>query len=170
MLECVDRALEGLENGLDLEDFEGVRSTGEQLGYHRPVEFVALVLQLVDLDPRLADGLVVVDAGEAPHRFVGQLGAGLQNLDLGRHPGRKGLRAVEDDVVAGLVDEIDAVIENRGEGVEILAIEGEDEGLVDLVEYDVTGVVRILLDFVQLLIQIDPALVVGADDFGKDLR
>ena len=64
----------------------------------------------------------------------------------------------------------DAVIENRGEGVEILAIEGEDEGLVDLVEYDVTGVVRILLDFVQLLIQIDPALVVGADDFGKDLR
>ena len=76
---------------------------------------------------------------------------------------------VEDDAVTGLVDEVHAVIHGRAEQVEVLAVQGGDEGGIDeALELVVRVVSRVLLG-VEGLAKADALLAVGGDDLLEDI-
>ena len=138
LLEAVDRVLEGLDDVLQLEDLHRVVLTGEELGEDATVVLVALVLETVDLDPVLGELLHRAQLG---HRRRGQLGAALEHGDLVGELRGQDVDAVDEDLVDNLVHRVHHVVETGAEGVDVLAVEGRDEGRVDLLDDLVGGLV-----------------------------
>ena len=66
--------------------------------------------------------------------------------------------AVDDEEVAGLVDEVEAVVQVGGQRLQILAVERRDERGVDALDDFVVQFVAAVLDLVELIAQGDALL------------
>src|SRR5215216_6307118 len=148
-----------------------------QVGPGPAVQPVALVLQLVEVDQVGAQRLLLEPAqvaqavGGRPGRPVDQAGLldhGLQRL---RH-------LVEDQQVGRLLDGVEHVVELAGQGVDVLAVEGGDEGRVEPGVDGVGEPVTLVLGVDQALglhLRVDEVLhhvqqvPGGVDEVGRDL-
>ena len=77
--------------------------------------------------------------------------------------------AVDDQEVAGLVDEVQAVVQVGGQRLQVLAVEGCDERGVDALDDVVVQFVAAVLDLVELVAQGDALLGGGGVDVRQEL-
>src|SRR6478609_1563658 len=124
LLERVGGVLEPVDDGLDLDQVDRVGRVVEEGRHHLAVERVGLVLEAVDLDPV---ALEVLHRAQARHGLGGHLGHPGEDLELLGEAVGDLTHAVEHDEVGGLLDVVHAVVEGRGEVVDVLAVEGGDE-------------------------------------------
>src|SRR5215216_7917739 len=132
VLEVVERLLELLDDVLPDEHVAG-RVLGVEVvevGPGPPVEAVALVLQLVEVDQVGAQRLLLEPA-QVAEAVVGRPGRPVYQPGLLDH-GVQGLgHLVQDQHVGRFLDGVEHVVEVAGEGVDVLAVEGGDEGGVE---------------------------------------
>ena len=115
-LEGISTGFEALNDVLELDDRDRVEARVEQGGQGAAVGQVTLVLEAVDLDPVVAQ---VHRRLQLVHVLRGHLRAVLDDLDLRveqRDQGRGDVgNAVDDEEVAGFVDEVEAVVQVGGQ-------------------------------------------------------
>src|SRR4051812_9527181 len=131
----VDGLFEPLEDVLPADHDHGVDAAVEERGDGVADDAVAVVLEPVDLDGVVAD---VLEVAQARHR-LGDLPGRLED-DVGQPLGllHRGLDAVEPEVVRHLVDEVDDVVERRGQLEDVLPVDRRDERRVQPLD-DVVG-------------------------------
>src|ERR1700674_5262210 len=141
-LDYVCRVLAGvnrlLEQGVDvlpLDDVHRLLAVFEQLGDRLPRNPVALVLEAMDFNPVLLEALEGAQLGQ---RF-GQLLA-LACDDLG----------LRSSGVGGRLDEVQDVVEAADQAMDVLAVEGRDEGRFQLVPDLMADLVTRVLCITQL--------------------
>src|SRR5436305_339618 len=168
VLALVAGVLEPVVDLLPLHDLEGIAAVGaEEVGDDLVVEHVGPVLQLRDADDRL---LELPLAGQVPDALG-------DPLDLGRHLDqdlgefaqlRRGLGQLEiDELLGHPLDVVEDVVEVGGEGADVLAVEGGNEGGVQGVE-DLPGDgVPVVLQLAQLGHAQPPGRQVGPDKLGE---
>ena len=154
LLEGVGAGLEALDDVLELDDRDRVQARVEQSRQSAAVGQVALVLEAVDLDPVVAQ---VHRRLQLVHVLRGHLRAVLDDLDLRveqRDQGRGDVgNAVDDQEVAGFVDEVEAVVQVGGQRLQVFAVERRDERGVDALNDRVVQFVAAVLDLVELIAQ-----------------
>src|SRR4051794_2616833 len=141
-LRGVDRVLQPLEDVLPADDHHGVDPAFEEGRDGLAEDAVALVLEPVDLHGVVVD----VAQGTQPRDRVADRPRGLRQD--GRHPLRllhRRLDAVQPEEVGDLLDVVDDVIHVRGEGDDVLAVEGRHERLVQPLDDVVRDAVALLL-------------------------
>src|SRR6478609_5230956 len=146
LLERVGGVLEAVDDGLDLDQVDRVGRVVEEGRHHLAVERIGLVLETVDLDPV---ALEVLHRAQARHGVGGHLGHAGEDLELLREALGDLTHAVQHDEVCGLLDVVHAVVEGRGEVVDVLAVERRDERAVHLVDELVRRVVRGVLQLLE---------------------
>ena len=125
-------------------------------------DLVGFGFELVDFLADLEDGGSIGHRGHEAHRGLHALGATQQQLGELRRFGRDLLDVVEHQRFGGVLDEVEHVVHARDQPVDVVAIEGRDEGGVQqlhgLVRDAVGGVLGVLdeLDAARR----DPCLVV----------
>src|SRR3954452_13756371 len=166
-LRRVDGLLEALEDVLPADDHHRVDPGLEQRGQRLAHLAVAVVLEPVDLHGEVAD---VPERAEARDRVV-HLAAGLVE-DAGQLLGllHRRLDPVQREVVGDLLDEVDDVVERRGEIEDVLALDRRDEGLVEALDDVVRDPVALLLadhDLAGQLAVIGPAIEDVLEDLAR---
>src|SRR3954451_1341309 len=125
---AIGRALERVVHLLPLQHLERIGVAGEEVTHCGMVDRVRLLLQLLDVRCFDADGLRLTN------RFDARLDV-LRGLDepLRKLPGRflHDVDVEHLEPTGGPVEQIDDVVETRGEHVDVLAIDRRDEALVD---------------------------------------
>src|SRR5579884_568438 len=135
ILGAIDRLLEQREDVLPLDEGDGVAPLLEQGADRLPCERVSPVLQLMEADPVLAHILARIEVIDGRHQFLPDLDEDLPHL-----PGFRpdGLDPIDDDGIGGLLGQVENVIERGSQGVDVVPIEGRDEGAVEFAD-DVVG-------------------------------
>src|SRR5829696_2386496 len=132
VLEPVEGLLQLLDDVLPDEHVAG-RVLGVEVvevGPGPPVQAVALVLQLVDVDQVVAQRFLLEPA-QVADAVGGRPGRPVDHPGL-LHHGVQGLgHLVEDQHVGRRLDGVEHVVQLAGEGVDVLAVEGGDEGGVE---------------------------------------
>src|SRR5512141_825283 len=158
VLAAVGRFLEDLVDLLPLQERARVLLRVEERADRDPVQAVGLVLETVDLDADLENGLPVLEVPEEAHRAADRVRGLDENLRrlLDAGPGRRDL--VEDEAVRGGVHEVEDVVERLDEGVDVLAVDGRDPRAREEAE-------RLVRDLVALVLEVlDPG------DLERDVR
>src|SRR6266851_5724742 len=130
----------------------------EQVGDHAEVDGIGVVLELGDADDGLVDLLLVGEVPHHPRGLVDLLHHGHDDLrELAQ--GLRRLRDLEEDEVLGhAFHVVEDVVEVGGDGADVFAVEGRDEGRVEGVE-DVAGdEVAVVLEGLELA-DLGPAIV-----------
>src|SRR3990172_695925 len=129
VLAVVRGNLEPLEDLLVLEDPHDVQVV-EQGGHGNVQEIVGDVLEPIDLNANQLDVLGVLHVADHPHGLL----KGRRGFDDDLRPvqpRRAGLRDLEQsESVRGGVDEVEDVVQVRGERRDVLAVDRRNEGLV----------------------------------------
>src|SRR5919198_1287137 len=142
VLARVDRLFEALEDVLPPDDDQRVDAALEQRGDGVAADAVAVVLQAVDLDRVVRDG---VERAQARHR-LGDLARGLQqHVRQALRLLHRGLDLVEAEVVGDLVDEVDDVVQRADQVEDVLAVDRRDEGLIEVLVDVVRDPIALLL-------------------------
>src|SRR3954471_14888504 len=141
-LRGVDAALEALVDVLPADHGHRVDAVVEQRRHRLAGHAVAVVLEAVDLDRVVRQ---VAEVAQARHGLL-DLARGV--VEDRRQPVglvHRRLDLVEGEVVRGLLDEVDDVVERRGELEDVLAVDRRDEGLVEAMDDVVRDPVAVLL-------------------------
>src|SRR5512134_853134 len=145
---AVGGRLQGLVDLLPFQDHDGVLLVLEKIRDRVAADAVRLVLQRVHLDAMLVHPVhLLPHVGDPPV----ELAHGLEDqesqlLGLG---GRLG-ELVEGDARGRRVDEVDDVVEGRGQRQDVLALDRSDEGRVQLLDDVVGDRVPLVLDLLDL--------------------
>ena len=139
----VDRVLEALEDVLPADHEHRVDPALEQRRERLADDAVALVLEPVDLDREVAD---VVEVAQARHRLARsgappacRIRASCCACSIGAS-----MRYSAEEV-GDLLDEVDDVVDRRGERVDVLAVDRRDERRVQPLDDVVRDAVALLL-------------------------
>src|SRR5215204_1702767 len=152
VLEGVEGLLQLLDDVLPHEHVAG-RVLGVevvQVGPGPPVQAVALVLQLVEVDQVGAQRLLLEPA-QVAQAVVGRPGRPVDQPGLLHHGLQRLRHLVQDQHVGRLLDGVEHVVELAGQGVDVLAVEGGDEGRVEPGVDGVGEPVTLVLGFDQAL-------------------
>src|SRR5699024_88885 len=114
-----------------------------------PVGAVRLVLQAVDLDPVL--GELIADVRQLGHGPGSQLRGALQDGDLVGDALGQVVYPVEHDQVPGRLHVVHAVVQCGGQVVDVVPVEGSDEGVVQPAHDRVRAVVGLVFDLLEFL-------------------
>src|ERR1700730_5342132 len=139
----VDGGLDDFEDFLPLDDLDRVFFFVEELGDEGAAEAVAFVLAAIDLDTVFQSFLGVFQGVNAGSHLGG---GGDQDFDQVLGTQADGVHAVQDEAAGGGIDEVDHVVKPAAQFVDIFAVEGRDEGLVQLGENVVGDFVALMLD------------------------
>src|SRR5580692_3281704 len=132
-----------LEDFFPLDDLDGVFFFVEKLGDESPAETVAFVFEAVDLDAMLHCFFWSPKGFDGGGDFHGGRD---ENSDEVRGAFADGVDAIEDETASCGVDEVDDVVKPTTKLVNIFAVEGRDEGLVQLGQEVVRDFVAFMLD------------------------
>src|SRR5215217_2602312 len=142
LLRGVDGVLEALEDVLPADDHHGVDPALEQRGQRFADHPIALVLEPVDLDREVVDVLERPQAGDRQADLAGGLRKDPRHV-LGLLHRR--LDAVQPHEVRDLLDEVDDVVERRGQRVDVLTVDRRDERRVQPLDDVVGDAIALLL-------------------------
>src|SRR2546426_3970126 len=131
VLDGVQGRLHGLDDVLPLQDLERLVLTAEEPSQAAVVDGVAFSLQLVDgLEKRTRTS----HALQPSHETDGLIAHLYEQIGLLLELGQDGLDGEESEEVGDRQHVIDHVVELFSERVDVLAVEGGDEGLVETLE------------------------------------
>jgi hypothetical protein len=148
VLALVHGGFDDFEDFLPLDDLDGVFFFVEELCDEGTAEAVALVFEAVDLNSMPED---VVRCSEGVNGG-GNLGGCLEkNLCEVADAVTDFVHAVEDEAAGSGVGEVQHIVELGAELVDVLAVKGRDEGLVELQEDVVSDFVALVLDGLDVL-------------------
>src|SRR5215216_4648837 len=148
-----------------------------EVGPGPAVEPVALVLELVDVDEVVAQRLLLEPA-QVANAVVGRPGRPVDQPGLLHHRVQRLRHLVQDQHVGRGLDGVEHVVEVAGQGVDVLAVEGGDEGRVEPGVDGVGEPVALVLGVDQALglhLRVDEVLhhvqqvPGGVDQVGRDL-
>src|SRR5580704_7906505 len=139
----VDGGFDHFKDFLPLDDLDGVFFLIEELGDERAAEAVAFVFVAVDLNTMLKGFF-----GGAERLYSSSYLHGGRNQDSDEVHGAlsDGVDPVKDETAGCGVDEVDDVIKPIAKLVDILAVEGSDEGLVELGKKVVGDLIAFMLN------------------------
>src|SRR5215218_7209887 len=132
VLEAVEGLLQLLDDVLPHEHIAG-RMLGVEVvevGPGPPVQAVALVLQLVEVDQVGAQRLLLEPA-QVAQAVGGRPGRPVDQPGLLDHRVQGLGHLVQDQQVGRFLDGVEHIVEVAGQGVDVLAVEGGDEGAVE---------------------------------------
>src|SRR5882672_1615798 len=143
VLALVDGGLDDFENLFPLDDLDGVLFFVEELGNERPAEAVTFVFVAVDFDAVLEGALGRFDGANGGDHF----GSGCyENFGEVQRAQPDGIHAIKYEAAGGGVNEVDDVVEAAAKLVDVFAIKGGNEGLVQLGEDSVSDFVAFVLE------------------------
>src|SRR5262249_16202350 len=139
----VDRGFNDFEDFFPLDDLHGIFFFVEKLGDQSSAEAVTFIFVAIDFDamPQRFVGRI-----ERPHGgrdFRGREQKNLCEFECSRLDGGN---AIEDEAAGSCVDQINDVVELAAERMNIFAIEGDDESLIQFGENGVRDFVAVVLD------------------------
>src|SRR6185503_2862684 len=145
VLAAVGDDLHRLVDLFPLDDLDGIAALVEERGQAVAQQVVGAVLEPVDLDRvRVEARIHVAQAADGPvHRFRG-LHDHLRHRPAGR---RRLLDPVDDQPLRRGLDVVEHVVQARGEGVDVLTVDGRDERRVQLLDDLVRHRIALVLDF-----------------------
>src|SRR5216684_4804677 len=138
----VDGGLDDFVDFFPLDDLDGVFFLIEELGDEGAAEAVAFIFVAVDLDAVL-EGFFGRFDGADGSLYLG--GGRDENLNEVNGAGADGVHAVEHEAAGGGVNEVDDVVQLAAEFVNVFAVEGGNERLVQLGEDGMGNLVAFML-------------------------
>src|SRR5882762_3735170 len=139
----VDGGLNDFEDFFPLDDLDGIFLFIEELGDEGAAEAVAVVFVAVDFDAVLESFLRRAQGANGQLNFGG---GGNEDLDEVDGAGANGVHAVEDEAAGSGINEVNDIVKAAAELVDVFAIEGGDEGLIELGEEGVGELIAFMLD------------------------
>src|ERR1017187_9786330 len=164
---AIDGALEELVDLFELDQGDRVLLGIEEVHHTASADQVRLVFQAIDFDAVLHDGAVVLQGIEGFLESFGATGYDFRKLDHGR--GDR-VDAVGHEAVGGIFHAIQHVIQCRGEIVDVLRIDGCNEGLVEPCEQFVDDFIAAVFQHVDFGGNARHARVAAPDAFQQEAR
>ena len=155
VLALVERVLDVIVNLLPLHRVDGVGPL-EELGQGQPAILVPDVLEAVNLDAVIEDAPGVIQIPQAVHGLLDNGGGVGKHFDQMNHLVAGVSRFVQEHAVRGGLDAVQDVVEAPGQVVDVLMIEGGDEGAIEAVGDLVGGDLTLVLDLLDLTAEGSP--------------